>query len=212
MGAAIVELIVAKRPVRGAALLAPVPPAGLLPIASRLAARTPNYLMQMGAVDPSAAVRRRAAGLRPFYFSDKVSRKDPRRGGASPEPGIAAGAVRSFAAAALGAAADRPPAAIRAGRRGRRICTPDDVRATAAHHNVEATILPGLAHMLMLEPELAERRKGARRLARDARLIQADRQVPAWPRSAATRRRIGYFGRLPTNSMNSCAGSGLLTQ
>ena len=32
------------------------------------------------------------------------------------------------------------------------ICTPDDVRATAAHHNVEATILPGLAHLLMLEP------------------------------------------------------------
>jgi alpha-beta hydrolase superfamily lysophospholipase len=26
------------------------------------------------------------------------------------------------------------------------------VRATARHHNVEATILPGLAHLLMLEP------------------------------------------------------------
>ena len=32
------------------------------------------------------------------------------------------------------------------------ICTPEDVRATARHHNVEATILPGLAHLLMLEP------------------------------------------------------------
>jgi alpha-beta hydrolase superfamily lysophospholipase len=36
------------------------------------------------------------------------------------------------------------------------ICTPDDVRATAAHHNVRATILPGLAHLLMLEPEWAQ--------------------------------------------------------
>ena len=34
-----------------------------------------------------------------------------------------------------------------------RIATPDDVRATARHHGVEATILPGMAHMLMLEPE-----------------------------------------------------------
>ena len=42
MGAAIVELIVAKRPVRGAALLAPLPPAGLLPVASRLAASHTN--------------------------------------------------------------------------------------------------------------------------------------------------------------------------
>ena len=27
------------------------------------------------------------------------------------------------------------------------------MRATATHHGVEATIVPGLAHMLMLEPE-----------------------------------------------------------
>jgi len=28
---------------------------------------------------------------------------------------------------------------------------PDDVRATARHHGVAPTLLPGLAHMLMLE-------------------------------------------------------------
>jgi hypothetical protein len=28
---------------------------------------------------------------------------------------------------------------------------PDDVRATAKHHGVAATIVPGLAHLLMLE-------------------------------------------------------------
>ena len=37
------------------------------------------------------------------------------------------------------------------GAEGDRVCTPADVRATARHHGVEATVLPGLAHMLMLE-------------------------------------------------------------
>ncbi len=39
------------------------------------------------------------------------------------------------------------------GAEGDRISTPDDVRATAQHHGVEATVVPGLAHMLMLEPQ-----------------------------------------------------------
>ena len=39
------------------------------------------------------------------------------------------------------------------GAEGDLICTPDDVRATAQHHNVVPTILPGLAHLLMLDPE-----------------------------------------------------------
>ena len=34
-----------------------------------------------------------------------------------------------------------------------RIATPDEVRATARHHGVDATIVPGLAHMMMLERE-----------------------------------------------------------
>ena len=37
------------------------------------------------------------------------------------------------------------------GAEGDRISTPDDVRATAEHHGVGATLVPGLAHMLMLE-------------------------------------------------------------
>ncbi len=32
-----------------------------------------------------------------------------------------------------------------------RICTADDVVATARHHQCEPVLLPGLAHMLMLE-------------------------------------------------------------
>ncbi len=96
MGAAVVERIVAKRPVRGAALLAPVPPAGLLPIASRLAASHPNYLMQMGGIDPSRLSADVLQALRPFYFSDRVPREDPGGGGAAPQPGIAARACSTF--------------------------------------------------------------------------------------------------------------------
>ena len=39
------------------------------------------------------------------------------------------------------------------GAAGDRISIPDDVQATAKHHQVGALILPGSGHMLMLEPE-----------------------------------------------------------
>jgi pimeloyl-ACP methyl ester carboxylesterase len=153
MGSAIVERIVAKRPVRGAALLAPLPPAGLFPIATRLAASHPNYLMQMSAgVDPSRLSADVLDALRPFYFSAGV-----------PAP-VLAEAARHLGPEspralfdlslrlhwALPTSDHRPLFVL--GVEGDLICTPEDVRATARHHNVEATILPGLAHLLMLEP------------------------------------------------------------
>ena len=156
MGAAVVERIVAKRPVRGAALLAPIPPAGLLPIASRLAASHTNYLTQMGGMDPSRLSADVLQALRPFYFSDRVPAK------------ILAEAARHLSSESPRALFDlslrlhwalpqkdhRPMFVL--GAEGDLICTPDDVRATAQHHNVDATILPGLAHLLMLEPEWAQ--------------------------------------------------------
>jgi non-heme chloroperoxidase len=152
MGAAIVERIVAKRPVRGAALLAPLPPAGLLAIATRLAASHPDYLVHVSNVDQSRLSADVLTALRPFYFSADVS------------PTVIAQAVRHFHSEspralfdlslrlhwALPARDHRPLFVL--GAEGDRICTPEDVRATARHHNVEATMLPGLAHMLMLEP------------------------------------------------------------
>ena len=152
MGAAIVERSVAKRPVRGAALLAPLPPAGLLPVATRLAASHPDYLMQMSSGDPSRLSANVLKALRPFYFSAEVP------------PGVLAEAARHLNPESPRALFDlslrlhwalptrdhRPLFVL--GAEGDRICTPVDVRATARHHNVEATILPGLAHMLMLEP------------------------------------------------------------
>jgi pimeloyl-ACP methyl ester carboxylesterase len=156
MGAAIIERIVAKRPVRGAALLAPIPPIGLLPVASRLAASHPDYLMQMGGVDPSRLSSDVLQALRPFYFSADVPAK------------VLAEAARHLNAESPRALFDlslrlhwalpmkdhRPLFVL--GAEGDLISSPDDVRATATHHSVEATILPGLAHMLMLEPGWTE--------------------------------------------------------
>lgn len=153
MGAAIVELIVAKRPVRGAALLAPIPPAGLLPIATRLATHHPDYLVQMSNFDPSRLSAAVLETLRPFYFGNDV---DPR--------------VLAEAALHLNRESPRalfdlslrlhwalpqsePPPLLVLGAEGDRICLPDDVRATAQHHGVDAVVVAGLAHMLMLEPE-----------------------------------------------------------
>ena len=153
MGAAVVERILAKRPVRGAVLLAPVPPAGLLPMAARLAAEHGEYLMQLGSLDPSRLSNEVLNALRPFYFGPDVS------------PALLAEASRHLGAESPRALMDlslrlhwalgsRPTSPLMVlGSDGDRICTPGDVRATALHHGVEATILPGLAHMLMLDPQ-----------------------------------------------------------
>lgn len=152
MGAAVVERIVAKRPVRGAALLAPVPPAGLLPIASRLAREHPDYLVHVAGLDPTRLSDDVLSAMRPFYFSDRV------------RAGVLAEAARHLGAEspralfdlslrlhwALPARDHRPLFVL--GAEGDRICSPEDVRATARHHRVEPTMVPGLAHMLMLEP------------------------------------------------------------
>lgn len=156
MGAAVVERIVAKRPVRGAALLAPIPPIGLLPIASRLAASHPDYLMQMGGVDPLRLSADVLQTLRPFYFSPQVP---PRILGEaarhlSPESPRALFDLSLRLHWALPQKDHRPMFVL--GAEGDLICSPEDVRATAQHHNVEARILPGLAHMLMLEPQWAQ--------------------------------------------------------
>ncbi len=151
MGAAIVERILAKRPVRGAALLAPVPPAGLLPVATRLAAAHPEYLIQMSALDPTRLSAQVLAALQPYYFSDDVApeilAEAPNHlNGESPRALFDLSLRLHWA---LPTANGRPLFVL--GAEGDRISVPDDVRATARHHGVAPTIVPGLAHMLMLE-------------------------------------------------------------
>ena len=131
--------------------LAPVPPSGLLPMAARLASQNPEYLLQMSGFDPARLSSVVLATLRPFYFSNDVA------------PEILVEAANHLNAESPRALLDlslrlhwalpvtnhRPLFVI--GAEGDRVCSPDDVRATARHHGVTATILPGLAHLLMLE-------------------------------------------------------------
>jgi pimeloyl-ACP methyl ester carboxylesterase len=151
MGAAVVERLVATRPVRAAALVAPVPPTGLMSMAARLAAERPDYLLHMMQLDPTRLTGHILATLRPFYFSDDV------------DPAILAEATRHLGAESSRVLLDlslrlhwllpeRGTAPMFVlGAEGDRICTPDDARATARHHGIEAVVLPGLAHMMMLE-------------------------------------------------------------
>src|SRR5712691_10312326 len=59
--------------VRAAALLAPVPPTGLGPVAHRLAAYQPEYLVNLHRLDAPHLSGDVLAALRPLYFSDDVA-------------------------------------------------------------------------------------------------------------------------------------------
>jgi pimeloyl-ACP methyl ester carboxylesterase len=151
MGAAVVERLLGTRPLRAIALIAPVPPAGLLPMAARLAMERPDYLLQMSQLDPTRLTRHVLDTLRPYYFSGDV------------EPHILAEAARHIGIESPRALLDlslrlhwqlperRGVPAFVLGAEDDRICTADDLRPTARHHGVEPVLLPGLAHMLMLE-------------------------------------------------------------
>ncbi|MEO8487346.1 MAG: alpha/beta hydrolase [Betaproteobacteria bacterium] len=152
MGAAIVERMLAMHPVRAAVLLAPIPPTGLISVATRLALERPDALAHMAHLDPARLSVAVLEALQPFYFSDAVA------------PKILAESARHLTSESPRALLDlslrlhwvtpeRNGAHLTViGAGGDRISTPDDARATARHHGVEATIVPGLAHMLMLEP------------------------------------------------------------
>jgi pimeloyl-ACP methyl ester carboxylesterase len=151
MGAAIVERLLVTRPVRAAALIAPIPPGGLAPVMSRLAAQQPEYLVRMQQLDPSRFTTDVLTALLPFHFSAAVS------------PEILAQAVahttnespRVLLDLTLRLHGGRPIAHARPfvlGAGDDQISTPSDVNATAQLYEVNATIVPGLAHMLMLEP------------------------------------------------------------
>jgi pimeloyl-ACP methyl ester carboxylesterase len=144
--------MLAAHPRRGAALLAPVPPTGLVPVATRLAMERPGAFAHLLGLDPTRLSAEVLEALRPYYFSDRA------------DPAILDEAARHLSPESSRAILDLslrlhwiPPERngtplIVVGAAGDRIATPEDVRATARHHAVEATIVPGLAHMMMLEP------------------------------------------------------------
>lgn len=150
MGAAIVERLFTTRPVRAAALLAPVPPTGLGPVAGRLLAWQPEYLVNLHRLDAPHLAGDALAALQPMYFSADVA------------PEIVAEALahlcvespRAILDLALPFARGRATTSTRPwvlGADGDRIATPSDVNATALFYDTTPIIVPGLAHMMMLE-------------------------------------------------------------
>jgi len=152
MGAAIVERLMSTRPIHAAVLLAPLPPAGLMPVAARLAAEHPDYLMRLARFDPVRLSGEVLSALEPFYFSPRADRALLREAvkhlnGESPR------ALLDLSLRLHWGLPERdPPPILVIGAEGDRICRPDDVHAAARHHGATAKVFPGLAHMLMLEP------------------------------------------------------------
>src|SRR5947199_3949673 len=72
MGAAVIERMLTTRPIRAAALLAPIPPGGIGPVASRLLIWQPEYMVNMQRLDAPHLAGDVLAALRPMYFSDNV--------------------------------------------------------------------------------------------------------------------------------------------
>ncbi len=152
MGAAVVERIIQRHALPGAALVAPIPPSGLIPIATRLVAEQPEYMLQMSYFNPARLSSEVLSALRPFYFTDRV------------DAAVLVEAARHFSSESpralfdlslrvpFGAVPSGTPMLV-LGASGDRICRPDDVITTAEQHGVTATIVPGLAHMMMLEPD-----------------------------------------------------------
>jgi pimeloyl-ACP methyl ester carboxylesterase len=150
MGAAVVERLLTTRPIRAAALLGPVPPGGLGPVASRLLAWQPEYLVNMQRLDAPHLSGDVAAALRPMYFSETI------------DPQILGEAIGHLTIESPRALLDlmmrlhggKPVAAARLfvlGSNDDRISTPNDVNATASLYGITPTIIRGLAHMMMLE-------------------------------------------------------------
>ncbi len=167
MGAAICERMMATRPVRGAALLAPVPPAGLLPVAARLAAMNPTYLSHMAGLDPSRLTDDVLKVLRPFYFSEGVDRDILQEAirhlnGESPRV-LFDLALRLHWALPHGS----PSPVLVLGAHDDRIAIPEDVRATAAHHRVEAGHPPRHGTHADARAGMGARGAGHRTLGRD---------------------------------------------
>jgi non-heme chloroperoxidase len=152
MGAAVLERMMATRPVRGAALIAPVPPTGLLPVAARLATTRPDYVAHMMRLDPTRLSQDILKALRPFYFSQDVDPRVLRQAMSH----LSSESPRALFDLSMRLHWIEPQASSPVfvlGATGDRIAIPTDVEATARHHGVHATILPGMGHMLMLEPQ-----------------------------------------------------------
>jgi len=150
MGAAVVERLLTTRPIRAAALLAPIPPGGLGPVANRLWAWQPEYLVNMHRLDAPHLSGDVLAALRPMYFSETIDPQILMEATAH----LNVESPRALLDLTLRLHGGKPVAPARLfvlGSHDDRISTPNDVNATASLYGVTPTLIRGLAHMMMLE-------------------------------------------------------------
>jgi non-heme chloroperoxidase len=151
MGAAVIERILERHPMRAAALLAPVPPSGLVAVAARMMTRRPDYLVQMARFDRDDMAADVLAALRPFYFTDDMDATLLREAGRHLWP-ESSRALFDLSVRMPPMRRVPPPPLFVLGAADDAICPPTDVKETARNHGVEPAIVDGLAHMLMLVP------------------------------------------------------------
>ena len=127
---------------------------------------------QIAQFDPTRAVHARARSAAARSISARMSAGDSRRSTTH----IGTESPRALLDLALRLHWQLPSAAARRcscwASTATASATPDDVRATARHHGVEATIVPGLAHMMMLEREWERPARALAALAGDARSMR----------------------------------------
>lgn len=150
MGAAVVERAARLCGARGLALLAPIPPGGLLGVAHRLLFEQPASWAEFQRLAAGTASPTELEALRPFYFTEQI------------DPALLWETARRLQPESQRALLDlsfrfdrergplaMPVTVIGGGADG--LFTPGQIAATAADYGVEATILAGVPHMLMLD-------------------------------------------------------------
>ncbi len=137
----------------GAALMASVPPCGLMPANIAMMWTNPRLWRELSAMFTSGPRSADPGVLREGLFSDRIDEKTFERfaarvGKESAVIGFELQGMRPFAPMPWQA----PPVFVLGGSEDRFI-RQDDLWATAAWYGVKPTILPGLSHSIMLDPD-----------------------------------------------------------
>jgi non-heme chloroperoxidase len=161
MGAVVVERALAQLAAPAAVFVAPIPPWGLLPVATRLIGADPSFLWHIGTLDGRRTPLESLSALKALYFTDEVDPQVlaelvPHLHQESPR------AVFELSLPQSMKARSRAPEMMVLGAERDALFPPAQVSASAARFGLEAEILPGLPHMFMLEPGW---RRAADRLA-----------------------------------------------
>jgi pimeloyl-ACP methyl ester carboxylesterase len=152
MGGFLGMLLAEKRDLAALALVASVPPTGLMGPSSSLAMWNPLLMFEIGMVQSGRPRMMSESGLRQALFSDTMPRAQaakllPMMG---PESHKAVTELHGLIHAQPERIRDRMPVAVLGAEQDRLIPAPY-VRATARAFRTEATVLSGLGHGLMLD-------------------------------------------------------------